>query len=392
MKCRFISITSLFLAGMALVVIGQEPAVPGRPQLNADQLFKQFDKHSDGKLTADELPNANLLKYLDKDGDGVISKHCPVWAQPMVKESRLSLRESTSFRGAKGDTQEAGAVVPARFAITPRMLMSHSSGLYYGDIERGSRTKAGNAGGEPRPCGRGYTPARQTPFDPRVSGYALYCGIAGETDPALAGARATGTKDGNAAKAKRRGQDENAGKKNAAAKKKANVMAQAAAATQSKRIWQSPIPLTGKAIAMSENVVSVGGTPVVFPDDDIAQAYEGEWAACSGWRTQRPERNSPSTRCLRPGVGQLGRGQRLGLHRAHRRPVVVPTTRSGQKTGGSRTSGRGATCRAVTRRRVPSGRSPSVNERPEKGDWLALVSGNDAFRLGSEQAETALRA
>jgi hypothetical protein len=122
---------------------------------------------------------------------------------------------------------------------------------------------------------RGYTPARQTPFDPRVSGYALYCGIAGEKDPASAGARATGTDDGNAAKAKRRGKDENTGKKKAAAKKKANALAQAAAATQSKRIWQSPIPLTGKAIALSENVVFVAGTPVVFPDDDIAKAYEG---------------------------------------------------------------------------------------------------------------------
>jgi outer membrane protein assembly factor BamB len=108
-----------------------------------------------------------------------------------------------------------------------------------------------------------------------VSGYALYCGIAGEKDPASAGARATGTKDGDAAKAKRRGKDQNAGEKNAAAKRRANAMAQAAAATQSKRIWQSPIPLTGKAIAMSENVVFVAGTPVVFPDGDIAKAYEG---------------------------------------------------------------------------------------------------------------------
>ncbi len=64
--------------------------------------------------------------------DEPISKHCPEWTQPKVKESRLSLRESTSFRGAKGNTQEGGTVVPARFAITPRMLMSHSSGLGYG--------------------------------------------------------------------------------------------------------------------------------------------------------------------------------------------------------------------------------------------------------------------
>ena len=39
---------------------------------------------------------------------------------------------------------ENGQLVPAKFAITPRMLMSHSSGLYYGDIEKGARSKAGN--------------------------------------------------------------------------------------------------------------------------------------------------------------------------------------------------------------------------------------------------------
>jgi CubicO group peptidase (beta-lactamase class C family) len=41
---------------------------------------------------------------------------------------------------------EDGKLVPAKFAITPRMLMSHSSGLYYGDIQKGSRSKPGNEG------------------------------------------------------------------------------------------------------------------------------------------------------------------------------------------------------------------------------------------------------
>jgi hypothetical protein len=116
---------------------------------------------------------------------------------------------------------------------------------------------------------RGYTPARQTPFDPRVSGYTLYSGIAGVRDPA------TGSNDNAAAKAKRRGGDKNAAKQSVAAKRRANALAQAAAATQSKSIWQSSIPLTGKAMAMSENVVFVAGTPVVFPEEDIAKAYEG---------------------------------------------------------------------------------------------------------------------
>ena len=44
--------------------------------------------------------------------DEPISKHCPEWAEPKVKEG--------------------GAIVSAKAAITPRMLMSHSSGLGYG--------------------------------------------------------------------------------------------------------------------------------------------------------------------------------------------------------------------------------------------------------------------
>jgi hypothetical protein len=58
--------------------------------------------------------------------DEPISKHCPEWAEPKVLEN--------------------GQLVPAKFAITPRMLMSHSSGLYYGDIEKGALSKKGNEG------------------------------------------------------------------------------------------------------------------------------------------------------------------------------------------------------------------------------------------------------
>jgi CubicO group peptidase (beta-lactamase class C family) len=50
--------------------------------------------------------------------DEPISKHCPEWAEPKVLEN--------------------GQLVPAKSPITPRMLMSHSSGLYYGDIEKGA--------------------------------------------------------------------------------------------------------------------------------------------------------------------------------------------------------------------------------------------------------------
>jgi CubicO group peptidase (beta-lactamase class C family) len=44
--------------------------------------------------------------------DDPIAKHCPEWAEPKVKEG--------------------SAIVAAKAAITPRMLMSHSSGLGYG--------------------------------------------------------------------------------------------------------------------------------------------------------------------------------------------------------------------------------------------------------------------
>ncbi len=60
-----------------------------------------------------------------------------------------------------------------------------------------------------------------------------------------------------------------------AARRKTNAPRLASAATQSKKVWQSPIPLTGKAMAMPDNVVFVAGTPVVFPEGDIAKAYEG---------------------------------------------------------------------------------------------------------------------
>lgn len=70
--------------------------------------------------------------------DEPISKHCPEWAEPKVLEN--------------------GQLVPAKFAITPRMLMSHSSGLYYGDIEKGALSKAGNEGAK-------FTPVATTSRD-----------------------------------------------------------------------------------------------------------------------------------------------------------------------------------------------------------------------------------
>ena len=52
----------------------------------------------------------------------------------------------------------------------------------------------------------------------------------------------------------------------------------------SAKLWSSSIPLTGKAIVLAGDVLFVAGTPVVFPEDDLAKAYEGRmggilWAA-----------------------------------------------------------------------------------------------------------------
>jgi len=53
-----------------------------------------------------------------------------------------------------------------------------------------------------------------------------------------------------------------------------------------KELWQTKIPLTGKAIALADDVLFVAGTPAVFPEGDLAKAYEGRmggllWAAAA---------------------------------------------------------------------------------------------------------------
>jgi CubicO group peptidase (beta-lactamase class C family) len=60
--------------------------------------------------------------------DEPISKHCPEWKEATVMEK--------------------GEKVPAKNPITPRMLMSHSSGLYYGTLEGGAFAGSGLSGRE----------------------------------------------------------------------------------------------------------------------------------------------------------------------------------------------------------------------------------------------------
>jgi outer membrane protein assembly factor BamB len=127
---------------------------------------------------------------------------------------------------------------------------------------------------------RGSTPGRTAWFDPRTNGYTLYAGTYG----ASAKTPATGA----AAVAGRRAAKQTTAKQAAARKGKAK-QAQAgnqnvAVVAPSVELWSSSIPLTGKAIALAKDVLFVAGTPVVFPQDDLAKAYEGRmggilWAA-----------------------------------------------------------------------------------------------------------------
>jgi outer membrane protein assembly factor BamB len=122
---------------------------------------------------------------------------------------------------------------------------------------------------------RGYTPGRTAWFDPRTSGYTLYAGTYGGPAKASADAAATGTGKRVATQATAK----------QAKGKKARAKNQAASnVAPSTELWSSSIPLTGKAIALANDVLFVAGTPVVFPEGDLAKAYEGRmggilWAA-----------------------------------------------------------------------------------------------------------------
>jgi outer membrane protein assembly factor BamB len=100
---------------------------------------------------------------------------------------------------------------------------------------------------------RGYQPSRTASFDPRLHGYTLFSG-----DLAAADAFAK-----SAPKTKR-------------------VIPGPPAPGR----WGVHIPLTGKAMALAGDVLFVAGTPVAFPEGDLAKAYEGRmggvlWAAAA---------------------------------------------------------------------------------------------------------------
>jgi outer membrane protein assembly factor BamB len=99
---------------------------------------------------------------------------------------------------------------------------------------------------------RGYQPSRTAFFDPRPNGYTLFAGDLSKISTVEL----------------------------PAPNKKQKAGARRAALER----WSANIPLTGKAIALAGDVLFVAGTPVAFPENDLAKAYEGRmggilWAA-----------------------------------------------------------------------------------------------------------------
>jgi outer membrane protein assembly factor BamB len=87
---------------------------------------------------------------------------------------------------------------------------------------------------------RGYTPGRAENFDPRPNGYTLVGGVCPTSIVPPT-------------------------------KKEKKSAIRSGAGEQ----WHSNIPLTGKAMAMADGVLFLAGTPVAFPEGDLAKAYEG---------------------------------------------------------------------------------------------------------------------
>lgn len=74
MRTMMAVVIGLCLIGAATIAGCQQTGQPQRPTVNVDQVFTQWDKNGDGKLTADEVPGPQLFKTLDKNGDGVVTK------------------------------------------------------------------------------------------------------------------------------------------------------------------------------------------------------------------------------------------------------------------------------------------------------------------------------
>jgi hypothetical protein len=130
---------------------------------------------------------------------------------------------------------------------------------------------------------RGYPPGRAASFDPRPSGYTLFAGeysapagpsaAAGEAGPAGPAALPKPAKRAGAGRGAR-----------ARPKPPARIGVSKGPGPKAVERWSTPLPLTGKAMVLAGDTLFVAGTPVEFPADDLAKAYEGRmggvlWAA-----------------------------------------------------------------------------------------------------------------
>jgi len=102
---------------------------------------------------------------------------------------------------------------------------------------------------------RGYKPGRASNFDPRPNGYTLFAGeYAKAKPPPPRKPKAAPTKKPTKKKARK---------------------PRPPAAMAATQLWSSHIPLTGKAMVLAGDALYVAGTPVTFPANDLAKAYEG---------------------------------------------------------------------------------------------------------------------
>lgn len=118
---------------------------------------------------------------------------------------------------------------------------------------------------------RGYAPGRSFNFDPRPNGYTLFAGTISKAKPAAKAPPKAKPAAAPAARAKK-------------PKRPPRRKPRRPPPVTASQRWSSHIPLTGKAMALADDVLFVAGTPVAFPRGDLAKAYEGRmggvlWAA-----------------------------------------------------------------------------------------------------------------
>jgi len=139
---------------------------------------------------------------------------------------------------------------------TIRYDIPTGGGPVYGDI----LVKDGNRFYEVR----GYRPSRAASFDPRVAGYKLFAGVISPAAPA---------RTAKPAPAKPKAAKPKAGKRKKPGRKAPRPKMNRVFASSEQ--WSVSIPLTGKAMMLAGDVLFVAGTPVAFPKNDLAKAYEG---------------------------------------------------------------------------------------------------------------------